>query len=240
MLDRLKVKIYADGADLKSMTALAANPHVKGFTTNPSLMRKAGVADYSAFARDVLKVIPDRPVSFEVFADEPAEMEAQGREIATWGRNVYVKIPVMNTKGVSTAPIISRLSKHGVALNVTAIFTVKQVIEVTAALDFATPAVISVFAGRIADTGVDPMPMMRECVQRMKAKPKAELLWASPREMLNIWHADECGCHIITVQPDVLSKLNLIGKDLDAYSLETVKTFYQDATAAGYKIATRA
>jgi len=238
MLDRLKVKIFADGADLKSMLALAKSPHVKGFTTNPSLMRKAGVTDYAAFARDVLKAIPDRPVSFEVFADEPEEMEAQAREIATWGANVYVKIPVMNTKGVSTGPLIARLAKHGVALNVTAIFTLDQVRAVTEALDIATPAVVSVFAGRIADTGVDPMPMMRESARIMRAKPRSELLWASPRELLNIYHADDCGCHIITVQPDVLSKLGLIGKSLDEYSLETVKVFYQDAMAAGYRIRT--
>jgi transaldolase len=238
MLDKLKIKIFADGADLKSMKALASDPRIKGFTTNPSLVRKAGVADYTAFAMEVLKAIPDRPVSFEVFADELEEMEAQARAIAKWGKNVYVKIPVTNTKRQSTAPIISSLSKAGVALNVTAIFTLKQVQEVTAALDAATPAVVSVFAGRVADTGVDPEPLMRQSAEIMKVKPKSELLWASPRELLNIYQADKCGCHIITVQPDVLSKLDLIGKDLEAYSLETVQGFYKDAVAAGYKIAT--
>jgi transaldolase len=186
----------------------------------------------------VLKAIPDRPVSFEVFADELEEMEAQARTIARWGKNVYVKIPVTNTKRQSTAPIITRLSKAGVALNVTAIFTLQQVREVTDALDAGTPAVVSVFAGRVADTGVDPEPLMRQSAEIMKAKPKAELLWASPRELLNIYQADNCGCHIITVQPDVLSKLDLVGKDLEAYSLETVQGFYKDAVAAGYKIAT--
>jgi transaldolase len=238
MLDKLKIKIFADGADLKSMKALAADPRIKGFTTNPSLVRKAGVADYTSFAMDVLKAIPDRPVSFEVFADELEEMEAQARTIARWGKNVYVKIPVTNTKRQSTAPIITRLSKAGVALNVTAIFTLQQVREVTDALDAGTPAVVSVFAGRVADTGVDPEPLMRQSAEIMKAKPKAELLWASPRELLNIYQADNCGCHIITVQPDVLSKLDLVGKDLEAYSLETVQGFYKDAVAAGYKIAT--
>lgn len=238
MLDRLKVKIYADGADLKSMKALAANPLIKGFTTNPSLMRKAGVEDYVGFARDVLAAIPDRPVSFEVFADEFDEMEAQAQEIATWGKNVYVKIPISNTKAQSAMPLISRLSKQGIPLNVTAIFTLAQVRDVAAALDVRTPAVVSVFAGRIADTGVDPMPIMRDSAALLKDKPKAELLWASPRELLNIYHADEAGCHIITVSPDVLSKLDLVGKDLDEYALETVKVFYKDATAAGYKIPT--
>ena len=239
MLERLKVKIFADGADIKSMKALAANAHIKGFTTNPSLMRKAGVEDYQAFAREVLQAIPDRPVSFEVFADDLSEMEDQAREIATWGRNVYVKIPVTNTKREHSAPMIKRLSKSGVAVNVTAVFTLAQVQEITDALDASTPAVISVFAGRIADTGVDPMPLMREAAAIMKVRPKAELLWASPRELLNIYQADEAGCHIITVAPDVLGKLGLIGKDLDAYSLETVKMFYGDATAAGYRIEPR-
>ncbi len=240
MLERLKVKIFADGADLKSMTALAADRRIKGFTTNPSLMRKAGVEDYVAFARDVLRAIPDRPVSFEVFADEFPEMEAQAREIATWGKNVYVKIPISNTRGHSAMPLIQRLSAQGIPLNVTAIFTLVQVQDVTDALDAGTPAVVSVFAGRIADTGVDPMPIMREAAAVMRAKPKAELLWASPRELLNIYHADECGCHIITVSPDVLSKMDLVGRSLDEYALETVRVFYKDATAAGYRIPIKA
>jgi transaldolase len=236
LLDRLRIKIFADGADLKSMTALAANPMVKGFTTNPTLMRKANVTDYVAFAHEVLAAIPNHPVSFEVFADEFAEMEEQALEIASWGKNVYVKIPVTNTKSASAVPLVQRLAKRGVQLNVTAVFTLEQVKAVTGALDANTPAVISVFAGRIADTGVDPVPLMAEAKKIARAKPKAELLWASPRELLNIFHAESIGCDIITVTPDVLAKLNLVGKDLDEYSLETVKMFYKDASAAGYSI----
>jgi transaldolase len=236
VLDRLRIKIFADGADLASMKALAANPRVKGFTTNPTLMRKANVTDYVAFAHQVLAAIPDRPVSFEVFADEFPEMEAQALEIASWGKNVYVKIPITNTKRASAVPLVQLLSKQGVQLNVTAVFTLAQVEAVTSALDAATPAVISVFAGRIADTGVDPVPLMAEAKRISRAKPKAELLWASPRELLNIFHAESVGCDIITVTPDVLAKLELVGKSLDDYSLETVKMFYKDASAAGYSI----
>jgi transaldolase len=236
VLDRLRIKIFADGADLASMKALAANPRVKGFTTNPTLMRKANVTDYVAFAHQVLAAIPDRPVSFEVFADEFPEMEAQALEIASWGKNVYVKIPITNTKRASAVPLVQLLSKQGVRLNVTAVFTLAQVEAVTSALDAATPAVISVFAGRIADTGVDPVPLMAEAKRISRAKPKAELLWASPRELLNIFHAESVGCDIITVTPDVLAKLELVGKSLDDYSLETVKMFYKDASAAGYSI----
>jgi transaldolase len=184
----------------------------------------------------VLAAIPAHPVSFEVFADEFAEMEAQALEIASWGKNVYVKIPVTNTKGASAVPLVQRLSKRGVQLNVTAVFTLEQVKAVTQALDADTPAVVSVFAGRIADTGIDPVPMMAEAKKITSAKPKAELLWASPRELLNIFHADSVGCDIITVTPDVVGKLNLVGKDLDEYSLDTVKMFYKDASAAGYSI----
>jgi transaldolase len=236
LLNSLRVKIFADGADIKGMKALAANPLVKGFTTNPTLMRKANVTDYVAFAHEVLAAIPDHPVSFEVFADEFAEMEAQALEIASWGKNVYVKIPVTNTKNASAMPLVQRLSKRGVQLNVTAVFTLEQVEAITAALDAGTPAVVSVFAGRIADTGIDPMPLMAEAKKIIGAKPKAELLWASPRELLNILHADSVGCDIITVSHDVLAKLNLVGKDLDEYSLETVKMFFKDASAAGYSI----
>jgi transaldolase len=236
VLDRLRIKIFADGADLASMKALSANPRVKGFTTNPSLMRKANVTDYVAFAQQVLAAIPDRPVSFEVFADEFPEMEAQALEIASWGKNVYVKIPITNTKRASTLPLVQRLSKQGVQLNVTAVFTLAQVEAVTSALDAATPAVISVFAGRIADTGMDPVPLMAEAKRISRAKPKAELLWASPRELLNIFHAESVGCDIITVTPDVLTKLELVGKSLDDYSLETVRMFYKDASVAGYSI----
>lgn len=237
-LENLKVKIFADGADLDSMLALGANPLIKGFTTNPTLMRKAGITDYAAFARQTLARITDRPVSFEVFADEFDAMEVQALEIASWGPNVNVKIPVTNTKGASSVPLIERLSRQGVAVNVTAVFTLKQVEAVTAALHAGTPAIISVFAGRIADTGIDPVPMMAEAARIMSSRPKAELLWASPRELLNIFHAEQAGCHIITVSHDVLAKLNLIGKDLDAFSLETVAMFFKDATAAGYDIET--
>jgi transaldolase len=215
-INNLKIKIFADGADLDGIRKLYANPLIKGFTTNPTLMRKAGIGDYAAFAHDVLKIVPDRPVSFEVFADEFGEMERQAREIAR--------------------PLIKRLSEAGVAVNVTAVMTLKQVADITACLTPSTPAIISVFAGRIADTGRDPVPLMAEAVQTMKAKPKAELIWASPRELLNIFQADAIGCHIITVTHDVLAKLALVGKDLDAYSLETVAMFFRDAAAAGYVI----
>ena len=236
MLDRLRIKIFADGADLASMKALAANPRVKGFTTNPTLMRKANVTDYVAFAHQVLAAIPDRPVSFEVFAEEFPEMEAQALEIASWGKHVNVKIPVTNTKREFAGNVIERLSKQGVKVNVTALLTLQQVERVTERLDAKTPAIISVFAGRIADTGVDPVPLMAEAKRISRAKPKAELLWASPRELLNIFHAESVGCDIITVTPDVLAKLELVGKSLDDYSLETVKMFYKDASAAGYSI----
>jgi transaldolase len=237
-VDKLKVKLFADGADLDGMLAMYANPLIKGFTTNPTLMRKAGVSDYQDFARRVLAAIPDRPISFEVFADDLEGMEKQARVIASWGRNVNVKIPVTNTAGVFTGPIIERLSREGVELNITAIMTKEQVSAVAKALAPGTPAIVSVFAGRVADTGVDPMPHMRGCLAVMKDRPKAELLWASPRELLNIFQADECGCHIITATNDVLAKLKLVGKDLDAYSRETVQMFHDDATKAGFRIAT--
>jgi transaldolase len=235
-VSQLKVKIFADGANLKDMMEAAANPMVKGFTTNPTLMRAAGVGDYKAFAFDVLKAIPDRPVSFEVFADDFATMESQAREITSWGPNVYVKIPVSNTKAEFAGPLIATLSRAGVKLNVTAIMTLEQVKRVGEALAENTPAVVSVFAGRIADTGRDPVPLMANAVRILRSRPKAELLWASPRELLNIFQADEIGCRIITVQNDVIKKLALVGKDLDAYSLETVSMFYKDATAAGFEI----
>jgi len=235
-VDNLKTKVFADGADLTSIRALAANPSVKGFTTNPTLMRVAGVNDYKAFALDVLSIIGERPVSFEVFADDFATMEAQAREIASWGDNVYVKIPVTNTRGDFAGPLIASLSHAGVKLNVTAIMTLEQVKRVGEALSEKVPAVVSVFAGRIADTGRDPVPHMREALAILKARPRAELLWASPRELLNIFQADEIGCPIITATPDVLKKLALVGKDLDLYSRETVSMFYRDAEAAGYSI----
>jgi transaldolase len=232
-----KVKIFADGADLNGILALYKNPLVKGFTTNPTLMRKAGIEDYEAFARQLVAAIPDRPLSFEVFADDIDEMIAQGRVIASWGDNVNVKIPVTTTKGAFTGPVISTLANAGVVVNVTAIMTVAQVQRVAECLAPNVGAIVSVFAGRVADTGRDPVPMMQDCLRALAGRPKAELLWASPRELLNIFQADEIGCHIITVSHDVLAKLSLIGKDLDEYSLETVKMFYRDATAAGFKIA---
>src|ERR1700761_4011714 len=233
-VDKLRVKFFAAGADLKGMKEAAALPLVKGFTTNPTLMRQAGVSDYKAFALDVLKLIPDRPVSFEVFADDFPTMEAQGREIASWGDNVYVKVPVTNTKGEFAGPLMTRLSSAGIKLNVTAIMTNAQVKDVAAALAKDVPAVVSVFAGRIADTGRDPVPLMAEALKILKPRPKAGLLWASPREVLNIFQGDEIGCHVITVTADHLKKLALVGKDLDGYSRETVSNFYKDATAAGY------
>jgi transaldolase len=219
---------------------MAANPAIKGFTTNPTLMRKAGVSDYKAFAAQALQAVGGRPISFEVFADEFGEMEKQAHEIASWGRNIYVKIPVMNTKREFCGPLVERLSRAGIQVNVTALMTVDQVKRVTERLASDTPAIISVFAGRIADTGRDPMPIMAASVKAMKARPKAELIWASPRELLNIFQAGDVGCHIITATNDILKKLSLVGKDLDGYSLETVEMFYKDAKAAGYSIATRA
>jgi transaldolase len=238
--DELKVKLFADGADLKGMLAMRANPLIRGFTTNPTLMRKAGVTDYETFARQVLAAIPDRPVSFEVFADDFDGMEEQGRVIAAWGPNVYVKIPVVTTNGQFTGPVIRRMSRDGILLNVTAVMTVAQVAEVAEALDPEAPAIVSVFAGRIADTGIDPMPHMRACLDALAKRPKAELLWASPRELLNIFQADEVGCHIITATNDVLAKLQLVGKDLTEYSRETVQMFYRDANACGFTIRTKA
>ena len=234
---QLKIKLFADGADLAGMKAMYANPAIKGFTTNPTLMRKAGIADYKTFALDVLKAIPDRPVSFEVFADEFDAMEAQGREIATWGRNVNVKIPVTNTKRVFCGPVIKRLSADGIQVNVTAVFTPEQVKAIADNLAAKTPAIVSVFAGRIADTGRDPIAAMKECRRILSGRPQAELLWASPREVLNVVHAEEAGCHIITATNDIMAKLGLFGKDLADYSLETVQMFHRDAAAAGYGIA---
>lgn len=237
-VNALKIKLFADGADLDGMLSMYPDPMIKGFTTNPTLMRKAGITDYEGFARRVVKAIPDRPVSFEVFADDLESMEKQAHIIAKWGANVNVKIPVMNTQGVSTAPLIARLSRAGIVLNVTAIMTVEQVHEVAAALSPDTHAIVSVFAGRVADTGVDPVPHMKYCLTALAHRPKAELLWASPRELLNIFQADEAGCHIITATNDVLGKLKLVGKNLVQYSRETVKMFFDDASASGFNINT--
>jgi transaldolase len=235
-LDGLHVKVFADGADLDEILRMKANPLIRGFTTNPTLMRKAGVADYEAFARQVLAAVPDRPVSLEVFADDFSDMIRQARVIASWGPNANVKIPVTNTRREFCGPVIRELTAGGVVVNVTAVLTVEQVRRIVPCLAPETSAIISVFAGRVADTGVDPMPIMREAKLAMAARPKAELLWASPRELLNIFQAHEVGCDIITATKDVLAKLALVGKDLDDYSLETVEMFYRDAVAAGYEI----
>jgi transaldolase len=235
-VNSLKIKLFADGADLAGIKEMAANPMIRGFTTNPTLMRKAGITDYKAFALDVLKIVTDRPVSFEVFADDFPTMEKQAMEIASWGPNVNVKIPVTNTKGEFCGPLVKRLSEAGVHLNVTAILALDQVKRVVDQLAPQTPAIVSVFAGRVADTGRDPVPLMAECVEILKAKPKSELIWASPRELLNVFQADAIGCHIITATNDILKKLSLVGKDLSAYSLETVEMFYKDAQAAGFQI----
>jgi transaldolase len=235
-LANLKVKIFADGADRAGMLELYLNPLIKGFTTNPTLMHYAGITDYEAFARDILKVIPNRPISLEVFSDEFAVMEAQARRIASWGENVYVKIPVTNTQGESSIPLIRILAKAGVKQNVTALMTLAQVRDVSAALAVGPAACISVFAGRIADTGRDPIPLMAAAVQMLTMYPHIELIWASPREILNIVHADQVGCHIITITHDLLKKLSLIGKDLDEYSLDTVKMFRNDAIKAGFRL----
>jgi transaldolase len=234
IIDDLKVKIYADGADKAGMLEMYAKPYIKGFTTNPTLMRKAGVADYRAFARDILQTISDRPISFEVFSDEFLEMERQAHEIASWGENVYVKIPVTNTRREPSYELVERLAHAGVKLNVTALMTLSQVRNVSVHLAEGTPSCVSVFAGRIADTGYDPVPLMAAAVEMLRPLPQAELIWASPRELLNIFHADAVGCHIITVTNDILRKLDLVGNDLDQFSWETVKMFYRDAQMAGY------
>lgn len=235
-VETLKVKVFADGADRAGMLASYANPQIKGFTTNPTLMRKAGISDYEAFARDIVSVIKDRPISFEVFSDDFEEMETQALRIAEWGSNVYVKIPVTNTKGESAVPLVTRLAKAGVKQNVTALFTLDQVRAVSAALADGPHSYISIFAGRIADSGRDPIPVMVEALEIMKPYPQQELIWASPREVLNIIQADNIGCHVITVTNDLLSKLSSVGKDLEQFSLETVRMFRNDAVAAGFTL----
>lgn len=232
----LKIKIFADGANLQEMLDAYQRGWAQGFTTNPTLMRKAGVTDYEKFAKEVLSEIRDLHISFEVFADDFSEMERQARKISQWGKNVYVKIPVTNTKGEFTGPLIQRLASDGIALNITAILTVEQVKRVAAVLSSNTPSVVSVFAGRIADTGRDPIPIMKKSADILKHLPKCELLWASSREVLNVIQAQECGCQIITVTNEILKKLEMLGKDLTELSLETVKLFYQDGQKAGYKI----
>jgi transaldolase len=235
-IDQLSVKIFADGADVAGMLDLYRKPYIKGFTTNPTLMRKAGITDYRVFAKQVLEAIPDRPISFEVFSDDFTEMECQAQEISGWGENVFVKIPVTNTRRESSCRLVDRLSHSGVKLNVTALLTLEQVRDVAAAVAGGAPACVSVFAGRIADTGYDPVPLMAAAVEMLRVAPNAELIWASPRELLNIFHAEMVGCHIITVTHDILKKLSLVGYDLGAYSLDTVRMFYDDATQAGFAL----
>ena len=234
LIDQLSVKIFSDAAELQDILRAYRQPYIKGFTTNPTLMRRAGVTDYATFARQVIDAVPDRPISFEVFSDDFDEMERQARLIASWGANVYVKIPVTNTRGDSAAPLARRLSHAGVKLNVTALLALEQVRDIAAAVAGGAPACVSVFAGRIADTGVDPVPLMTTAVAILREVPNAKLFWASPRELLNIFQADEIGCHIITVTHDILKKLPLVGRDLNAYSLETVRMFHDDAAQAGY------
>lgn len=236
LVSQLKVKIFADGADLAGITALAADPLIKGFTTNPTLMRQAGVTDYERFARDVLEVVTDRPISFEVFSDDHDEMEKQARRIAQWAPNVFVKIPVTNTLRVSSEGLIRTLAAAGVQLNVTAIFTPAQIDWVSAALRDGPASNVSVFAGRIADAGLDPLPIMRHAVAATAGQPQMQVIWASPREVLNVVQADEVGCHIITVTHDLLKKLPGLGKDLDQFSVETVQMFHRDATSAGFAL----
>jgi len=236
-LNTLKIHIYADGADKAGILDLYAKPYIKGLTTNPTLMKKAGITDYEAFARDILQTVTAKPISLEVFADDFPEMKRQALRIAGWGKNVYVKIPITNTRAESAVPLIRELAAQGVQLNITAILTLEQVRAVAAVLNPAVPSVVSIFAGRIADTGVDPMPIMRESRQILAGQPKAELLWASVREVLNIVQAEQSGCHIVTVQHDILAKAaKLLGMDLGALSLDTVKMFANDAASAGYKL----
>jgi len=233
---KLNVKIFADGADLTSITELAANPIISGFTTNPTLMRRAGVENYRKFATQVLDVVPTMPVSFEVFSDDLDEMRRQAIEIASWGSNVYVKVPITNTKGNSTVEIIRELTEQGVKVNVTAIMTVDQIREVFPAIQDGPGAYVSLFAGRVADTGQDPVPVMAEAVQTISSDPNVELIWASPREVLNVYQAESVGCHIITATPDIIAKIDLKDKYLLGYSLETVQQFFDDGQSAGYEL----
>jgi transaldolase len=235
-IEELKVKIFADGADKAGMMEMYSKSFVKGLTTNPTLMKKAGITDYRAFCKDILTSIKDKPLSFEVFSDDFSEMERQALEIGSWGENVYVKIPVTNTKQETCYSLVKKLSNQKVKLNVTALMTLDQVSNVVASLDPDVPSYVSVFAGRVADTGYDPVPMMTKAVAILKSAPASELIWASPRELLNIFQADDIGCHVITVTNDILKKLSLVGYDLNQYSLDTVKMFYKDAVDAGFKL----
>ena len=237
VLENLPIKIFADGADLEGIIDLYKKPFIRGLTTNPTLMRKVGISDYEVFARSVLDSVPDKPISFEVFSDEFPEMRRQALKIRDWQENVYVKIPITNTRGESALPLIAQLAEEGVKVNVTAILTLEQVEGVAKALKEDVASVVSVFAGRIADTGVDPVPMMKQSLQLLTDRPKAELLWASVREVLNIFQAADCGCHIVTVPHDILAKVaKLGGMDLKELSLDTVRMFYEDATAAGFRL----
>jgi len=238
-LASFRVKVFADGADRASILELADNPWIRGFTTNPTLLRKAGVTDYAAFAKSLTSAIPDRPFSFEVLSDDFAEMEEQAIEIASWGENVYVKIPVTNTRGRSSAPLVKRLAEQGVRQNVTALMTLDQVDAVVPSLRGGPASCISIFAGRVADTGVDPLPILCGALDRIRAYPEIELIWASPRELFNVVQADAIGCHIITVTHDILKKLSLLGRDLTEYSLDTVKMFVNDARAANFVLTTK-
>ncbi len=235
-VEDLRIKLFSDGADISAMRSLYQNPRIQGFTTNPTLMHKAGIKDYEVFAREILAAIPDRPISFEVFADDFPEMDRQARKIASWGENVYAKIPVTNTLGEPSLDLICRLTRAGVKLNVTALLTLDQVRDVSAALAGGAPSCVSVFAGRIADTGRDPVPMMAAAVELLAIHPQIELIWASPRELLNVFQADSIGCHIITATGDILKKLDLVGKDLHVYSLETVAMFRSDALQSGFAL----
>ena len=235
-LERLRVKIFADGADRAGMLEMHAKGYISGLTTNPTLMHKAGVRDYKTFCLEILEFIKDKPISFEVFSDDFSEMERQALEIASWGENVYVKIPVMNTRQKPCYELVRRLAGEGVKLNVTALMTLGQVRDVVGALQPDVPSYVSVFAGRVADTGRDPVPLMMAAVEMLKVCPASELIWASPRELLNVFQADQIGCHVITVTNDILKKIELIGYNLEVYSLDTVKMFYKDAVAAGYSL----
>jgi transaldolase len=236
MLDQITTRIFADGADLDGILTLAENPRISGFTTNPTLMHKVGLTDYEHFARDLLERVRTHPISFEVFADKPEEMRRQAARIASWGENVYVKIPVTSTKGESMAPLARELSEDGIKVNVTALFTTAQVELIAAAVADGAPSYISVFAGRIADAGVDPMPIVARSLEIMRQAPDSELIWASPREILNLVQANEVGCHIITITHDLLKKLDGLGKSLEQFSLETVRMFHADALAAGFTL----
>jgi transaldolase len=235
-IENLRIKIFADGADKNKMLEMHEKPFIKGLTTNPTLMRKAGIINYREFCKDILNSIKDKPISFEVFSDSFEEMEHQALEIASWGENVYVKIPITNTKKEACYGLVKKLTQQKVKVNVTAIMTLEQVKNVVAVLDPVIPSYVSVFAGRIADTGYDPVPLMKSSVEALKKAPASELIWASPRELLNIFQAEDVGCHVITVTDEILNKLKFIGYDLGQYSLDTVKMFYSDAMAAGYKL----